>query len=201
VADALLLERAALCYERAGLPQDAARCYRDSGAFRRSAKLFMQLGDLREAAADFARSGLIDQAAWILAHDCAEPAAARVYLAAEDVGEPDADNSMPTPAQLRRLVVTARCDLAEGARQDEIVATLVQICADLQRPRRSHDVVLETWCVQLAEALGRDDQVALVFAAAVRGGRSGARQRWQQWSERVFGIPVVLPDDEIRPAV
>ncbi len=198
MVDALLLERAALCYERAGHARDAARCYRDSGAYLRAAKVFLQLGELREAADDFARSGNIDQAAWILAHDCADPAAARRFLTADDsVGQGAADSSEPTPAQLRRLVVTARCDLAAGALRHEIVAVLVRICDDLERPRRAHDIQLETWSVQLAEALGRDDQVALVFAAAVRGGRSGARQRWEEWSRKAFGVQVVLPAPEI----
>ena len=46
----------------------------------------------------------------------------------------------------------------------------------------------------LSEAAARYDQAALVFAAAVLGGRYGAAQRWNSWSTRVLDTEV--PDVE-----
>ncbi len=199
MADAQLLEDAGRCYERAGQPWDAARCYRESGAYRRSADLFLKLREFREAAEDFAQAGQVEQAAWILVRHCADPAAARALLAAAPVRDhaPTSSGGEGDPSQLRRMVVLARCALAERAPEQEVLAVLSEICDDLARPRRLHDILLENWCVELAETMGRDDQIALIFAAAVRGRRSGARERWGQWSESALSTPLILPQDEI----
>jgi hypothetical protein len=202
VVDAQLLESAARCYERANQPTEAARCYRESGAYRRSAELHMRMGNLREAAFDYARSNQVHLAAWLLVHDCADPAAARGVLAKEALSE-DAERMVTTedarrtrPADLRRLAVLARCALAERAPEAEVVAILGDICADFRVPRRNHDVVLETWCVEIADLMRRDDQAQLIFAAAVAGRRRGARERWLAWGEKKFGMALTLPDDE-----
>ena len=87
-----------------------------------------------------------------------------------------------------------------GDDADAHVSTLTQVCDDFARQQRLHDAVLEGWCIDLAEVMGRDDQVALIFAAAVRGQRAGARQRWEAWSRRVLGADLILPrDDEPAP--
>ena len=51
----------------------------------------------------------------------------------------------------------------------------------------------EEWAVALSETAARYDQAALVFAAAVRGGRDGAAQRWNAWSRRVLDADLILP--------
>ncbi len=202
VVDAQLLESAARCYERANQPAEAARCYRESGAYRRSAELHMRIGDIREAAFDYARSNQVHLAAWLLVHDCADPAAARVVLAREVVKSgadrpgAGAEAGRPRPADLRRRVVTARCALAEGEPEAQVIIMLSQVYDDFRVPRRNHDVLLETWCVDIAEVMRRDDQVQLIFAAAVQGRRGGARERWLDWGERKLGMVLILPDDE-----
>jgi hypothetical protein len=54
-------------------------------------------------------------------------------------------------------------------------------------------VRVEEWAVMVAEAAYRYDQVALIFAAAVRGRRPGAEHRWAAWSTRVLHTELILP--------
>ncbi|MEU8633203.1 hypothetical protein AB0C38_13605 [Amycolatopsis sp. NPDC048633] len=194
MVDARLLENAARCYERANQPAEAARCYREIGAHRRSAELHMRMGNLREAAFDYAHSNQVHLAAWLLVHDCADPVAARAVLAKDAVAATGAGPARP--ADLRRLAVTARCALAERAPEAEVIAFLGEICADFRVFRPNHDGVVETWCVEIAEVMRRDDQAQLIFAAAVSGRRRGARERWLAWGEKKFGMTLVLPDEE-----
>jgi hypothetical protein len=194
MADARLLERAAYCYERAGLPAEAARCYRESGSLRRSADLYLRQGEFRQAAQDYAESGLPEQAAWILVHQCGDPVSARALLEHDGLGEHDGPGET-AEAELRRQVVLARCSAAEGS-EEAAAAALAAVCADFGAPRRLHDKTLEGWSVELADAIGRDDLIALVYAAAVRGGRPGAATRWDAWSRRVLGTAIILPQDD-----
>jgi hypothetical protein len=60
-------------------------------------------------------------------------------------------------------------------------------------------MVAEGWAVALAETVRRYDQVALVFAAAVRGGRRGAAERWARWSQAVLHTELILPTQPAPP--
>lgn len=94
---------------------------------------------------------------------------------------------------LRRRLVLARCELAEGNPADAIRPLIADVCASLAASSGRSDQVAEDWAVRLSEVAARYDQAALVFAAAVRGGRYGAAQRWQAWSVRVLGTEIILP--------
>ena len=97
------------------------------------------------------------------------------------------------PSGLRRRLVLARCEIAEGDPADTIRPVIADVCAALADKSARSDQVTEEWAVAVSEAAARYDQAALVFAAAVRGGRYGAAQRWQAWSVRVLGTEIILP--------
>jgi hypothetical protein len=199
VADRDLLHRAATCYRRAGQLDDAARCYRGAALHREAAAVWESLGALAEAAADLADAGRPEHAAWLLVHRLGAAGPARALLAAlPPTGE--TASSEPAPGERRtvllRSLVMARCDVAEagGSATPDVLAVLDTVLAELERPGPAtleHDV--EQWAVEIAETVHRLDLVALLFAAAVRGGRHGADQRWNSWSVRTFGVPLVLP--------
>lgn len=96
-------------------------------------------------------------------------------------------------SSLRDRLVFARCEIAEGESADTIRPVIADVCAALANKSARSDQVTEEWAVALSEAAARYDQAALVFAAAVRGGRYGAAQRWQAWSVRVLGTEIILP--------
>jgi hypothetical protein len=190
VADRDLLHRAATCYRRAGYPEQAAECFRLAAMYRESAAVWESLGALGEAAADLARAGLLVRAAWLLVHRLGDPAQARELLGGAPDGGPDRD-----PEFVRRLVL-ARCDVADagGTATASALAVLDDVMDELAEPDRfSLHQDVEDHAVALAETIGRPDLVALVFAAAVRGNRPGAARRWDAWSLRELGMPVVLP--------
>jgi len=179
-------EQAAICYRRAGYDLEAARCYRLAGAHRRAAEIYEAVGQYTGAAASFADAGLSELGAWLLAHQAGLADQARTLLGATAPED-------PKPLALRRRLVLARCELAEGADPDAIRPVIVDVCAALADRSARSDQVTEEWAVALSEAAARYDQAALVFAAAVRGGRYGAEHRWKDWSARVLGAEVVLP--------
>jgi hypothetical protein len=192
--DPELLNRAASCYQRLGVLPEAARCYREAGSHRRAAELYERLGRFRDAALDYARADSPDLAAWLLVHHAGDPAGARARLAA-----------VPAPsggatATLRRRLVTARCDVAEGREPRTALDALGAAQAELARRRAVPDPYLEPWSVGLAESLGRPDQVALLFAAAVRGERFGAEQRWRAWMREALDTELILPAPAVPPA-
>jgi hypothetical protein len=196
--------RAADCYEQAGLLLDAARCHRAAGAFRRAGDLLLRLGVYRQAAQDYADGDLRELAGWVLVHHAGDPVAARVmamplkssalrkmasYLGLE-----------PVEQGLREQLVLARCELAEGAGPGAVLPVLRTVCDELAREQAPYDRFVEEWAVTLAECVHRYDQVALVFAAAVRGGRLGAERRWQDWASRVLGTQLCLPSVSAEPS-
>ncbi len=189
------LERAASCYNRLGMTAEAARCFRDAGSFRRAADLHTDLGRYRAAAADYVQAGERDLAAWLLVHLAEDPAAARATL------EPLATTGdAPVRRSLRQRLVLTRCDVATGAPERRVLPVLTDACHYLIKPAVRSDPYIEPWAVGLAEAIRREDQVALVFAAAVRGARPGAERRWAQWSREVLHAELILPPPE-RPSV
>ncbi|SDT45844.1 hypothetical protein [Actinoplanes derwentensis] len=193
MADRDLLQRAATCYRRAGRLDDAARCYRGAALHREAAAVWESLGALAEAAVDLARAGRPEQAAWLLVHRLGAPGPARELMESHRP-EPESDDGHRRG--LLRSLVLARCDVADdtGAASPATLAVLDTMLAELERPvpaALEHDV--EEWAVALAETVHRPDLVALLFAAALRGGRHGAAQRWNSWSVRVLGVPLVLP--------
>lgn len=179
-------EQAAVCYRRAGYDLEAARCYRLAGAYRRAAEIYEASGDYPTAAAAFRDAGLRDLGAWLLVHNAGRPVQARALL-----GEPEAGADSRSP--LRYRLVVARCEIAEGASADSIRPVVAQVCATLEDRQVRADPVAEEWAVALSETAARYDQAALVFAAAVRGGRDGAAQRWNAWSRRVLDADLILP--------
>lgn len=106
------------------------------------------------------------------------------------LGEPPVTyDSLP----LRSRLILARCAIAEGSPADVIVPAVAAVRAELADRAVFADQVAEEWAVAASEAAGRYDQAALVFAAAVRGGRYGAAGRWNTWSKRVLDTEVILP--------
>ena len=202
-------EQAAACYRRAGEDMEAARCYRLAGAHRRAAEIYASTGHYQQAAESFADAGLPELGAWLLAHHANQPARARALLGAASQEDdrsqrptepPTATRTQrgdqrlePPPSVLRRQLILARCEIAEGAPADVIRPVIADVCAALADQSARSDQVTEEWAVALSEAASRYDQAALVFAAAVRGGRYGAAQRWQAWSVRILGTEIILP--------
>jgi hypothetical protein len=185
MADAQLYERAATCYYQARLVSDAVRCYRLAGAYRRAADLNVSLGEFREAAADYEQSGLPELAAWLLVHRAADPAAARAIIA--KLGD---EHAVP----LRNRLVLARCAIAEDALPTVVLPVLSDTCASLADPATTYDRFTEEWAVIVAGIVQRYDQVALIFAAAVRGGRYGAVRRWAAWTEQTLGTELTVAE-------
>jgi hypothetical protein len=194
-------EQAAVCYRRAGYDLEAARCYRLAGAHRRAAEIYEAAGRHAEAAGSFADAGLPELGAWLLAHNAGLPAQARAMLARPvpaDQAAADETRARLSPGsargpELRRRLILARCEIAEGSPADVIRPVIDDVCTALADRAVRFDPVTEEWAVVLSEAAARYDQAALVFATAVRGGRYGAVQRWNAWSARVLDTEVVLP--------
>lgn len=95
---------------------------------------------------------------------------------------------------LARRQVYARCDVADGFADNrvlEVLALTQQALAGNSATQQAERT--EAWGIAIAEAIRRYDQVALIFAAAVRGHRTGAARRWQEWSTRVLHAAAVIP--------
>jgi hypothetical protein len=206
VPDSSLLARAAACYLDAELPQDAARCYRAAGAYRTAAELWETLEVFGEAARDYAAAGAHEQAAWVFVHHLGDVPAARAELAAARTA--DATNAREDPAaeqgrpqdigpraaELRQRLIAARCDVAEDVARAGTLAVLGEVMTHLEHEAPSLlESGIEQLAVAVAESMNRPDLVALLFAAAVRGGRTRAAGRWDEWSRRVLGVPLILP--------
>ena len=161
---------AAASYEQCEYWMDAARCHRAAGSPLRAAALHERIGRFDLAADDYAAAG--DHERRLAARQPA-PARRRPGCRCSRRGRP------------RRALVLAHCDLLEGL-ADPILPAVEQACTDLADPERvpfpHRD--LETWAVAVSEMADRFDQVALVFAACVRGGRRGAADRWADWALR-----------------
>ncbi|GAA3250421.1 hypothetical protein ACFO1B_40135 [Dactylosporangium siamense] len=175
---------AARNYEAAGLLQEAARCHHRAGSLRRAVDLYAELGLHHEAATVLAENGNAVGGAWRLAHHAHDPAAARLML-----------RRAPGPAgRLLHRLVSARCDLLDGV-SETVVTDALDAAQDLLDGGPPDDAQrIESWAVLLAEEIRRPDLVALVFAAAVRGDRQGAAQRWQVWAQRRYGMRIVVAE-------
>ncbi|MFI5893088.1 hypothetical protein ACIA5D_23560 [Actinoplanes sp. NPDC051513] len=177
--------QAAHCYELAGRLEDAGRCYANAGQFPQAARVFRAAGNLRATAQMESHAGRHLVAAWIFVHELGDAEAARQALPPIDE---TAGNDL-----LRRLV-EMRCALAEGAPADTVLPVLAAVQDHLGAPG---DLVwtstFEEWGVAVAEAANRFDQVALTYAAAVRGGDDAAAERWRRWAQDRFGQRIVIP--------
>ncbi|TQS46755.1 hypothetical protein [Cryptosporangium phraense] len=188
--DADLLRHAAACYHTAGQPAEAARCLALAGAHRQAGDEFAELGLDRAAADQYVLAGEPELAGWRLVHHAGDPSAARAVLAATD-----------GHSAVRRAVVLTRCDVAEGVRRPPLLDTFRAVCALLSGADATAEArQAEEWAIALAEQTRRYDQAALVFAAAVRGGRWGAVDRWAEWSRRVLRTELTLPPLPSAPA-
>ncbi|MFD3928178.1 hypothetical protein [Streptomyces sp. NPDC058614] len=189
-----LYARAGQAYEQAGLPLEAARCYGAAGEYRRAADLLVGMGEYSAAVEEYRRAERPDVAAWILVHHLADPVAARSMAdrypehSGENWTVPYVDNF-----PLRRSLLLARCELAEGGGPRDVLPVLTEASRTLAEPSTAYNPLVEEWAVAIAECAGRPDQVALLFAASVRGHRLGAAQRWQEWSRRVLGMELSIP--------
>lgn len=183
-----LLDRAAACYLIAKEPTEAARCYRDAGSHRRAADLYARVGLYREAADAYADAKMHDFAIWHLAHHIGDVAGAR---ALENAGRPAGGVS-----QLRWRLAVARCAIAEQRPDSGPLGVLADACGYLERPLAYHDENVELWAVALAMAMKREDQVALLYAAGVRGHHGGAGERWAAWSRDTLRCELILPTAE-----
>ena len=173
-------------------PEDAARCYRLAGAHRRAAELYETLGRYAEAAAAYQEAGLAELGAWLLVHTPGGPRKPGSLPSAPPPGPGRTRRPAGSPG-LRPRLILARCEIAEGAPRTSIRPVIEDVCTALADRAVRSDPVTEDWAVALSEAAARYDQAALVFAAAVRGSRYGAAQRWNDWSTRVLDVEVVLP--------
>lgn len=188
-----LWEQAGLCYEEARLPLEAARCYRMGGAYRRAGDLYWSARLTRPAAEMYAAAGDVEMAAWLLVHHDGDVAGARAYLDGHHSVRSGPESDSLVTALLRQLV-DARCAVAEGAPAESVLPVLDTARLALAGPPPIDDPRLETWSVTVAEQLSRFDHVALIYAAAIRGGHKRAAQRWSQWVSRRFGAALVLPE-------
>ncbi|GID93443.1 hypothetical protein ACFQFC_16255 [Amorphoplanes digitatis] len=194
-----LWEKAGDCYQQNGALGDAARCYARAGRFRLAAELYVQAGDVHAAAPMYEQAGDPSQAAWLLVHTAGDVTAARACLARGGTPEPTDTGSGPawSAASLVHRLAEARCDLEERIREPATLRLLADVQEALAGGHPVNDIRIPDWSTIIAVRLRRLDQAALVHAAAVRGRRSGARQRWITWSAAEFGVPVVLPPDPV----
>lgn len=183
-------EHAAVCYRQAGYDLEAARCYGLAGAHRRAAEIYEARKDYPSAASSYASAGLPEVGAWLVAHVDERPDLARALLA--DAAR-FAPRRRPEVPGLRRRLVLARCEIVEGNSADVIRPVIDETCATLANPGSRSDQVTEEWAVALSQAAQRYDQAALVFAAAVRGGRFGAEHRWKAWARDVLQADIIIP--------
>jgi hypothetical protein len=189
-----LWEQAGQCYQEAGLTAEAARCYRSGGLFRRAGDLYRSLGRPHEAAEMYERGHHGLEAAWLLAHEVGNASAARACLARLD----SSDHAAPSPAgeltrQLLSSLVAARCDLIDGEPVEDVIAVLTRTQDELAGDGLLSDPRVIDWASTVAELMHRFDQVALLYAAAVRGRRYRAAENWSAWSLSRFGVPIVMP--------
>lgn len=117
------------------------------------------------------------------------------YIAERGRLEKESENqrAVASVRLLRRLVI-ARCDAADGLSHAHILPALAEAQSLLSRHEWPVDRRVEAWGVAVAESASRYDQVALVFAAAVRGRRIGAQARWRDWARRVLHTELTLPE-------
>src|SRR5262249_14867587 len=152
-----------------------------------AAQIWERLGAFTEAAQDYAAAGAHEQASWILVHHIGDVQAARAELAVAEAAAAAPAQAGPaaapvppptvaqTAAELRRRLIWARCNAAEDVARSETLVIFGEVMRHLE-----HDVQplaqasIEQMAVAVAEAMSRPDLVALVFAAAVRGGRHQA---------------------------
>jgi hypothetical protein len=165
------------------------------------------MGALADAAIDYAAAGRTIRAAWILVHELGQAEAARDVLTPPATDGPPAasadaagSGTSEETAELLRRIVLARCDVADGRDPGDALAVLDDVMSRLEQASPAwHVPELEPWAIAVAEAMTRLDLVALIFAAAVRAGRFQAAERWDEWSRRVLGVPLQLPDPDSDP--
>lgn len=168
----------------------AAELIGDSGGRRDLAPYLSQVGQLKRAA--------IGEADWPTGYAAREferlLVQERDARLAERQGGGSRSQLAPVHALALRLV-EARCDAADGAREERILPVLTQAQALLADPGMPWMPCAETWAVTVAAVIRRYDQVSLTFAAAVRGERPGAATRWRDWSAQVLKANVAMPAD------
>lgn len=196
-----LLERAADCYEQAGLPLEAARCRERAGTLHPAAVLYERGGDLERAADCYARARLVPEAvscwlrlgrveeaagcweqagdvvsaAWVLVTAGRNTARAR-WLVDGDRAEPG----------VRRTIVRALCRALEGGGHSALRDALAALDhRQWGTPQR--------WAVEAADLVGRPDLAAQVFADAYAGGHPAVLVEWREWAERALGGTAGLP--------
>jgi hypothetical protein len=187
-------QRAAECYRQAGAIADAARCYERGGYLRMAADLHLTLDAPVTAAGLFERAGDVAQAAWVLAHVVGETEEARACLARNPVPEgAAADDAQAVVPRLLCLLAATRCDIAAGRQATAAIGALTEVQRALASELPVNDARVREWAIEIAILLDRLDQVALVYAASVRGRRPRAAALWTEWVANRYGTPLVLP--------
>ncbi|WP_203698884.1 hypothetical protein [Catellatospora coxensis] len=193
MSDIEMWRMASSCYEEAHDYADAARCAEHAGEHRRAADLYIRAGRYHDAAASHTAIGGYAEAGWLLAHHGHDPAAARAVLSAAPAVDSIADLQVRAAETLLRRLAAARCDLIDENSTTAATHILTEVQDALATGAVSRSQQVEDRAVTLAETMHRYDQVALVFAAAVRAGRPGAATRWRQWAQKTLGTDIILP--------
>ncbi|MBG0562556.1 hypothetical protein [Actinoplanes aureus] len=185
--------QAAQCYEQAGQYGNAGRCYANAGNFSLAARAYRADGNLRAAARMENEAGRHTFAAWTYVHELGDLDAARMSLRLPDTRRDWTEDG--STIDLRRRLVETRCALAEDAPADIVLPVLTDVQNHLVAMAALvvRVAALQDWAIAVAEAAKRFDQVALTFAAAVRGGDPAAAERWRRWALDRYGQTIVIP--------
>jgi hypothetical protein len=216
--DAGSTEQAAALYVELGMFRDAAAAYLDRAADVAGWLLAHQLNDsaaARDVVARHAPADLdSDRSALDRLRDLDEQVAQAREARKQAINEHDFEaaaehlhreqqylarrsaDSRDQNERLRWLLVISRCDVIDGAPPAGVVRVLQTAQRYLLAWPHPGAEPIERWAVDVAAAIRRFDQVALIFAASVRGGHVGAADRWQQWSSTVLRVELTLPREE-----
>lgn len=195
LTDRLRRVRAHLEQQRISLPADAvSQATVSHHVIGQIVDLFdmrLTMGDLILAIKKIseAKTGAILRGDWLAGYAASEIESLLVDEQTVRLGERELvlqRSRFPETRMLSCDLVLARCDAAEGAPHQRITPVLAQTQTYLADSRRPWVPRIETWGVAIASAIRRYDQVALIFAAAVRGQRPGATMRWSRWSTEVL---------------
>jgi tetratricopeptide (TPR) repeat protein len=209
-----LLQRAARCFERAGLFREAGECFRDAGLLVSAGDAFYQADDLLQAAESYRsanemalaaqlferierpveaavcweRAGDLVRSGWVLLTRTPRIATAQSLLRKAPVAAGAVGH------RLRRDLGLALCR-AKSHHDSEALEQVLATCEQhLPRLPDAERALVEEWAVTAATQVGRPDLAGLLLAASYRARTPGAAERWRQWAgqalDGTFGVPV-----------
>jgi hypothetical protein len=189
-----LLIVAAERYQEAGDLAAAARCYRAGRKPTEAVRCYLDLDDPEEAAATWEEMGDLAQAAFVLARWSRRFQHAR-WLATEAMSHPPAP-SAPGSAELHRLrlrATIALCDARATGDSSSLAEVLLAIEQAMSGWAPNDRVHCESFCLEVADAVGRYDLAARILAATYRAGTPGAGARWRAWGDTALGGTTGIP--------